>query len=376
MSKIENAIVSYWTILNEVFVQGTKNFDDSQLLHSRNLLLSRGLRDKAEEFERIVYGMVIGRVFGGNGVNETKKQILIYFDSYSILDESYRIKEKQRVFKSYYTIAIKCSTITEDDLLKLNEIITGLGLDKNDFHCEFVKIDEILKSQLPNINVKKKYIDINSEHENSFGPNFFRNGIPINCKLRIKYQENKCDCVEIDVDVEQFDGDKYFLGYCHQIENIMVFDYEKVIYCLDKVTGEVADKNISLFFWNKHNNTGLLYLRSMKKSENDTLCSLLYIFKADNVLRKNKREMLHEAIRELADTDEFTDMDVDKFIGEIKLITVHSFKLAAGRLHKQHPHRFDLVHRYSQELIKITKKLHPAETESINFLDRKSKQKY
>ena len=114
----------------------------------------------------------------------------------------------------------------------------------------------------------------------------------------------------------------------------------------------------------------------MHRGEKDTLKSLLYIFKTDNILRKNKRAMFHEAIRELASTGEFTDQDVDKLIGEIDRMTVHAFKLATGRLHKNHSERFELVHRYCRELVSGAKKVHRAEAEALDFLDRKSKQKY
>ncbi len=224
-------------------------------------------------------------------------------------------------------------------------------------------------SDVPGITITFKYPG------NDEKPDLGKYGIPVISQLRLVYLDENNQEVERDVEVESFDGQGHFIGYCPQLEDTIIFYNDRVISCIDVVTGEVAT-SIDSYFWRKWENTGSGYMGKLLKEEKDALRSLFYSCKADGYFRKAKRALFYDAIRELATTEEFTDSDIVRLIDCIELPTSHAYKLALGRLHKNHPSTFDLVYKYSSEIFHTHKKLHQNETDALRFLKKKSKQKY
>lgn len=199
--------------------------------------------------------------------------------------------------------------------------------------------------------------------------------IPIECKLHIDYLEKDGELTSTDVELDCFHESGTFYAFCKQAQESRFFDNDRVKSCIDIDTGQVIE-DISKFFSHRNATRRLRQTGGLHLDEKDFFRSLKFVAKADNYLRKNERQIFHKAIREFAATDKFEEKSLNAFIDRTDLISLHAFKLAVGRLHKKDPNAFDIVHKYSKEMLKIEKEMHPTEADALDFLERKSKQKY
>ena len=121
----------------------------------------------------------------------------------------------------------------------------------------------------------------------------FFNVMPINILIFIKYKDAKGEISERRVTIRHInnrsDGDCDLFSYCHEREDFRTFLLSRVLEITDIKTGETIE-NPMLFFKGRYGNPEILaYNQVMKDYENEIL-TMIFIGRADGVLRKMKEK--------------------------------------------------------------------------------------
>lgn len=108
-----------------------------------------------------------------------------------------------------------------------------------------------------------------------------------------------------------------------------------------------------------------------RSNEYDALRILLYVGKADNVLRAAERVIIREACRALSQDSRISDGMIDTLFKDVQLFTENAFQAAVRRLAKRSPEIRSLILDASVRMVATDKKVYPAEQAALDYMKKK-----
>lgn len=167
------------------------------------------------------------------------------------------------------------------------------------------------------------------------------------------------------------------IGRCRLRNEMRTFYLHHIRSCFDEETGEVVG-DVYSYLRKKYEQSPNYAVDEpnyavdeLLANEYDALRVLLYVGKADNVLRAAERAIIQETCRTLAGDSHIDDKMIDRLFKDIELLTERAFKLAVGRLAKRSPETKAVVMNAAERMVATDKKIHPAEQAALDYMRKK-----
>lgn len=152
-------------------------------------------------------------------------------------------------------------------------------------------------------------------------------------KLNIVYEDYSGDLSQRSVSVLEFNPE-YITGFCHLRQQERTFAVERIISCVDAVSGEVAVDPIgylaAVYAKSSHRSVELLY-----QNHHAAIQALVYVAAADGQIREAERKVLSAACRVITGDVRITDDQVRQLVESIGRPGLHAFKVAVGKVQKR-----------------------------------------
>lgn len=185
--------------------------------------------------------------------------------------------------------------------------------------------------------------------------------------LRIRYQDGLGETTERAISVTGYTPSG-LSGLCHLRGQQRTFRFDKITECTDTATGRAVDA--------PHAYLRDIYLKSSRYSLarlTDTdfpiLDILLHVAKADGQLREPERKVITAACKVFTHDLRITQEQIDDILGYTPVPSLHSFKIAVGRIHKL---RDEAVKRKllaaCRTIIATQKTVTPGEQEALDYM--------
>ena len=191
--------------------------------------------------------------------------------------------------------------------------------------------------------------------------------------LHIHYVDRECRYTERTVDVSEVGvgvNNNTLIGRCRLRNEMRTFYLHHIRSCFDEETGEVVD-DVYSYLRKKYEQSPNYAVDELLANEYDALRVLLYVGKADNVLRAAERAIIRETCRTLAGDSRIDDKMIDRLFKNIELLTERTFKLVVGRLAKRSPETKAVVMDAAERMVATDKKIHPAEQAALDYMRKK-----
>lgn len=151
-------------------------------------------------------------------------------------------------------------------------------------------------------------------------------------KLTICYESGSGELTQRGVSVTEFDAHE-MLGFCHLREKSRTFLYDRIFSCVDAKTGEVVN-NVHEYLQTIYKKSALYALDTLCNNNYEALQVLLYVGKADGQLREPERKVIAAACKVLTGDVRITDEMVRELLDSMTIPSLHSFKVAVGKVAK------------------------------------------
>lgn len=192
----------------------------------------------------------------------------------------------------------------------------------------------------------------------------------VRAALHIQYVDREGQRSERTVDVWEvgagMDGN-ILVGRCRLRNGMRTFYLHRIRSCFDEETGEIVG-DVYSYLRKKYEQSPERAIEDLLANEYDALHILLYVGKADNVLRAAERVIIRETCRALASDSRIDDKMIDNLFKDIGLMTEPAFKQAVGRLAKRTSDVRTLVLDAARRMIATDKKVYPAEQSALDYM--------
>jgi hypothetical protein len=190
--------------------------------------------------------------------------------------------------------------------------------------------------------------------------------------LHIRYQRGPDETTERDVSVTNFDPFT-ISGHCHlrdQYRSFRIFDIRE---CYDSATGEVVEKeNLPTYLYALYQQTSRYTLERLMTPEFPVLDILVFIAKADGQMRAAERKVMAAACKVFTHDLRITESQASDAINRTATLSLHSFKIAVGRINKLSD---ESVKRKllaaSRTIIGTQKNVTPGEQEALDYMAKR-----
>lgn len=152
-------------------------------------------------------------------------------------------------------------------------------------------------------------------------------------KLTIVYEDSGGDISQRGVSVTEFNSE-YITGLCQLRQRERTFSIERIVSCVDVDTGEVANDVLA--------HLSARYSRSPQRSADvlyqnhyEALQVLVYVARADGQLREAERNVITAACKVITGDARITDQQAKELIDQVGHPSLHSFKIAVGKVLKR-----------------------------------------
>ncbi|MFP6861235.1 hypothetical protein [Pseudomonas sp.] len=191
-------------------------------------------------------------------------------------------------------------------------------------------------------------------------------------KLHILYQRGLEEPTERDVSVTDFDPST-ISGHCHlrgQYRTFRIFDISQ---CHDTATGEIVEtENIPKLLFDHYKKTPRYTLDVLHSNHLEALQILLYVGKSDGQLRAAERKVIAAACKVLTGDGRITEEMVSELIDSINIPTIHSFKVAVGRVAKRgNPAMMKRLMIACNTIINTQKNITATEQEALDYMAKR-----
>ncbi len=196
---------------------------------------------------------------------------------------------------------------------------------------------------------------------------------PVKATLRIRYIDRDGQATERTVDVWEVGvgmDNNILVGRCRLRNGMRTFYLHRIRSCFDEETGEVVG-DVYRYLREKYERSPEHAIDELLANEYDALRVLLYVGKADNVLRAAERAIIRETCRSLAGDSRIDDKMIDSLFKDIELLTERAFKLAVGRLAKRPAEIRATVRDAAERMVATDKKIHPAEQAALDYMRKR-----
>lgn len=198
----------------------------------------------------------------------------------------------------------------------------------------------------------------------------------VSANIKIKYTDSKGLFSERDVTVRNagiMNGKKAIFGYCKLRNQSRTFIINQISECIDLDTGEFI-QDVYAYLQEKYNSSPEKSMDEVVNNEQDILNVWVYIARADSQYRKEEKLVICNAIRALSGDSRITDEVINKELNSYKAISIHSFKLAIGRLSSRSDEIKNLISNTAKQIVETQKTVHHAEQEALDYIDKRFQQ--
>lgn len=190
--------------------------------------------------------------------------------------------------------------------------------------------------------------------------------------LRIRYQRGADVATEREVSVTDFDPFT-ISGHCHlrgQYRSFRIFDIRE---CHDTSTGEVVEKEtLSDYLYALYQKSSRCTLERLMTPEFPVLDILVFIAKADGRMMAPERNVIAAACKAFTHDMRITDNQVEDALSRTASLSLHSFKVAVGRINKLGD---EAVKRKllaaTRTIIGTQKNVTPGEQEALDYMAKR-----
>lgn len=195
----------------------------------------------------------------------------------------------------------------------------------------------------------------------------------IKAVLHIQYVDREGQHTERTVDVWEVGAGmagNMLVGRCRLRNGMRTFYLHRIRSCFDEETGEVVG-DVYAYLRKKHEQSPQYVVDELLNNQYDALHILLYVGKADHVLRAAERVIIRETCRALASDSRISDKMIDNLFKDIELMTEPTFKRAVGRLAKRTADVRAIILDAARKMVATDKKVHPAEQAALAYMQKR-----
>jgi len=190
-----------------------------------------------------------------------------------------------------------------------------------------------------------------------------------NLTISLTYKDAKGKVTNRNVDVSSFDG-YYIEGYCHMKKAYRTFLLERVLDVADINTGEIISDPCN-YFKEKYVNSPDFALDIIFNNYKDLLRILLYVVKIDGRYTAHEKIAIRKLIQSLNHTNiDLSDRLIDDLMKDIEIPSVHSFRIAVGKVIKMQSLPFNLITEI-ENIISADGKVDDAELATLNYIKKR-----
>lgn len=192
--------------------------------------------------------------------------------------------------------------------------------------------------------------------------------------LHIRYQRGFDEPTERDVSVTDFDPHS-ISGHCHLRGRYRTFRIFDIRACHNTATGEVVEKeNIPKHLYALYKKTPRYTLDVLHRNHLEALQVLLYVGKADGQLRAAERKVITAACKVLTGDVRITEEMASGLIDSINIPSLHSFKVAVGRVAKRgNPSMMKRLMIACCTIVKTQSTITATEQEALDYMAKRFK---
>jgi len=196
----------------------------------------------------------------------------------------------------------------------------------------------------------------------------------LNKYLEISYSDANGNVTKRKVRVSKFDENWHggtIFGHCELRKQNRTFRFDRITSCVDLETGEIID-NVKNYIISCYKSSPEYSCERIWNNSYEYLKALIYVCKADGQYRKAEKILVRDEIRSIANDDRITDKMVDNMMSYVDIPTLHSFKIAVGRVEKSKELRSRL-YPISERIVKTQKNVTAVEQEALDYIEKKIK---
>lgn len=144
-------VLKYKTQLENLFIINDSPLNEDQLFEIKDIRSKIAHNQSANKeiasIEKKIYDALLDKILDDKMITNEEKDKINQFDSIINLDEGYKTRAKMEIFRLYYLDIIADREITNDELLTLHSIVSGLSIDQSKVKDEMAIVDEIVRMQ-------------------------------------------------------------------------------------------------------------------------------------------------------------------------------------------------------------------------------------
>lgn len=196
--------------------------------------------------------------------------------------------------------------------------------------------------------------------------------ILLKARLRLNYTSARNETTERTINISGYDVSAYLRGLCELRNEPRIFRIDRIKKAIDVDTGEII-ASVPDYLLNKYHQSPAYIISKTFDKYLDIIKVLFFMGKADGQLRAAERGIICEAIRDLAKNKTLENDDINEFVNQLDIPSMHGFKLAFGRVCKSHPERTAEVYALTQKIVNTQKTVHANESEALEYMTKKIK---
>lgn len=199
---------------------------------------------------------------------------------------------------------------------------------------------------------------------------------PVDAKLRILYVDGNGNSTERNINVIEFENSPskadagMIMAHCLLRDATRTFRYNRIKHAVDLETGEVIT-DVQCHLRNIWTGSPAYAVEQFQEQFQGPLEILLFVARADGRLAAKERAVILDFCKRHVPDQGVTDDDLTKSIKNVRSLSLHSFKVASGRLLKQRPELANEVIKAAELIVGAEKTIHPAEVEAIEYIKKR-----
>jgi len=249
-------------------------------------------------------------------------------------------------------------------------------IDETDDKKSIEELEKNLKKltdKLDNIHTDLEQLELNNQNninESPYSPCnesiYYRFN---NLTISLTYKDAKGKITNRNVDITSFDG-YYIEGYCQMKKAYRTFLLERVLNFADINTGEIISDPCN-YFKEKYVNSPDYALDIIFNNYKDLLRVLLYVVKVDGKYTEHEKIAIRKLVQSLNYTNiDLSDKLIDDLMKDIEIPSVHSFRIAVGKVIKIQSLPFNLINEI-ENIISADGKVDDAELATLNYIKKR-----
>lgn len=189
--------------------------------------------------------------------------------------------------------------------------------------------------------------------------------------VTIHYRDSKGNITNRTVIVKEFDG-LYMSGYCDKSKGYRTFRADRIIDAADGNTGELIN-DLNTFFEKIYDGSPASKLDELYSDHYDLLRVLIYVVKADGQYTAKEKVVVRYLLRSVVNDDAIDDKQIDKMMSYVDTPTLHSFKIAVGKIANSEQKESYALVKTIEDIIATQKTAHPNEQFALDYIKQRFK---